>query len=290
MNLALANLNQLVRQRYAGTPAETAANQVLHASDEDLRRLLRHHRTQAITARQEIRLRDGFDDLLSFYGLVELGCVSSAFPDPLLDALFDHAREILGRGAVQAYYTQHYPLVLPGQFYQRLQANPSPVQVSSSDGIGAYFELLDTIAILDDDENVDSFLHLLDDYWFGSFSLATFVDLLDVPEGFVECLLQAPEGAMGRSVHGFRTFLVFCLGFDRLLTRLARSSTTSLLVRPFWGASEYWFRVLKNQLGAELGRGVGIVESWGNTPAPPGHARSDLHGVLNRLATCNYTS
>jgi len=106
----------------------------------------------------------------------------------------------------------------------------------------------------------------------------------------IEYLFHPPKGAMGRSIHGFRTFLVFCLSFDRLLTRLAQSSTTCVLVKPFWGACEYWFLVLKKKLGAELGRGIRIVESWGNSSSSPRRAPIDLRSVLNRLAKCNYLS
>src|SRR5258708_15233149 len=124
-NILAVNLRELERRYlYASDAKEAVAlldGSTSPDNDTKIRELLRHHSQKPITSKKELRLRQAFDELLGFYSLVEVGCLAGFLEAVLPDYFATRAREHLSSAAVQKYYEQNYPLLLPRLLRKRAE-------------------------------------------------------------------------------------------------------------------------------------------------------------------------
>ena len=106
-----ANFESLQQTFFYETGAVGAARLVRpYGTQRRLDWLLRDHTAKKVSNLAEIHLRDLFDDLFSFYSLVEIGAQISAVPEPLPHTFQTIALRVLTNSACQAYYFGRYPL------------------------------------------------------------------------------------------------------------------------------------------------------------------------------------
>src|SRR5688572_4551508 len=111
MDIRQTNLTSLRIEYFDLTGARHAAN-ILEQFGADIGWRLRHHSRYPVQLEREIQLRDDFDDLLSFYSLIEISSLLQLIPR-LPDELNARWLLDLDHPDLRAYYEEHYPLRLP---------------------------------------------------------------------------------------------------------------------------------------------------------------------------------
>lgn len=257
-----------------------ALERVRNASSEPqltaLAHLLRDHRSNGIHG-DDIAKREGFDLLLHFYGLVEIGIWTGDFPEQLPERFADDARCVLSAPAVRDYYEVHYPLALPGLLRRRLEGRPV-VAAGSQHSSGRFGAFLELSGPLQRDQDIDAFLWLLDGGSYGDVNLTSMIRILRERRDFLNALsTKSPNREYDAAAAvGFSKFLDFCSNFQSLLQR---TQAQPMLRAGFWYAHAYWFGQLSDKLRLELDRGIDAL-AWKRDPWREGredreNARSD---------------
>ena len=225
-------------------------------SDYELGHLLRDHRDEPIEAMAEVRRRDEFDDLLTYYALLELASATRFAPSTLPDEVREEALQVLRHPAVASYYQDYYPLLLVDLFRERLEGNPVLPSNFPESANALFPALLDISAPLTSGEDLDVFLWFLDDGIWGGYALSDLVELVGDPDRYVEHLnrlaVDGSSNALDRSLIGLQEFLGFSLAFDALLQRCGDSP---LLQSAFWHFHGYWF----DQIGTKVREGLDSI-------------------------------
>src|SRR6185369_241790 len=112
------NLDDLWHRFQRTTSAADALEEVA-AGEWDLEYLLRYHGDEDVDDEDEIWLRDAFDDLLAFYGCVEIAALVGFVPNPLPARFRTSVVSTLGNAYVRRYFRRHYPLILPDALFVR---------------------------------------------------------------------------------------------------------------------------------------------------------------------------
>src|SRR5579864_9133186 len=116
------NFLEIWHRFYSGTYAAQALKEMQQTSDGngyDLEELLRDHREDAIEDEDEVAMRDAFDDLLAYYGCVEIAAIIDFIPSPLPVDFRNSAVQVLTNPFVRRYYRRYYPLLLPDMLLAR---------------------------------------------------------------------------------------------------------------------------------------------------------------------------
>jgi hypothetical protein len=268
------NLDDMVR-RYWHSHGVPEAAAVLEGTavgaaryTEGLPRLLRDYREEAITSRREVMLRDAFDYLLAFYGLMEIASLIGFVPDPLPDEFRERALAHLSEPSVRRYYEEFYPVALPAQFRRRLEGEQELREAATQETAALFTQFLELNRIVEDDEDVDTFLWFLDSGLTGGYSIRDTVATLRDPRSFGEAVHVEPEGQgpLHSSLHGFLKFVNFCRDFESLLRE---SADYPLLQSAMWEHHAYWFRQLSQDLDTVLEQAFEHFRSWLSAPASP---------------------
>jgi hypothetical protein len=223
--------------------------------------LLRDHQTRDVEDQREVRLRDGFDSLLSFYSLMELACLLGYVDDRFDDEFAVRARQDLTQPQVREYYEVHYPLLLPTMFRERLDGRRR--EIGTRDDEATAFPLfLDLNSKLENDEGVDTFLWFLDDGSWGGYDIEDLLDVTKRPEDFLRRLGRPPGARANRldlAIDGLRTFLGFCHDLDALLSSYPDNR---LLQSALWHHHAYWFQHVRQQVGSRISAAIRGLASW----------------------------
>jgi hypothetical protein len=248
------NLRDICR-RYLNNDSTQPALNVLDGSwpvgvARDLDWLLRNHETDgAIHSNVERELRNSFDELLAFYSLIEIGCISgflsSRLPEDFQRVALDHLSNV----AVRRYYEVKYPLLLPLLLRLRLK-NGRGVEADANKGVSVYQQFLEVNSVFEDSD-VSIFVWMLDGGSVNTSRLRDMLDLLDKPLRYAGTLLKPVswQSTVDHAIKGFGKFLEFCVLFDSLL-RQARE--TPILRSALWHYHAYWFNLLNRHLRGRL--------------------------------------
>ena len=238
-----------------------------------LTKLLRDHRDRAVTSAREIRARDAFDHLLSYYSLMEIACLIG-YVSPDLGAHFrQKAKADLSEQAVRVYYEEHYPLLLPRFFRERVSGEKQRTIRVGPEELALFPLFLDINAKLEKDPNVETFLWFLDDGHWGDYNIESLIAVTRQPQEFLKRLAseqkQLERDRLDMAVDGLRTFLGFCREFDALLL-----SCTDFpqFQSALWHYHAYWFHHVRDKVGDRLGQMFTGFASWGNDMPRAAHA------------------
>lgn len=284
------NLRDLTRRYRDGTVAAEALPLLSDLSDAELDHLLRDHRVEPIRSAREIQGRDAVDELLTFYGRIEIASIVGFVPDPLPDDFRQSATSHLSRRAVRRYFTDFYPLELPRLLMRQLSGLLFRVVSEQPADHALFAEFLDTVSLIEGDPEVDRFLWFLDDGWIGDCSLADVLSVLNDRERFIAALVDPDEDGrepapVTQGVRGLREYLLFCSSFDALLQRAA---THPVLQAALWHDQAYWFIHLRDKVGATLLQAVDAIAAWGTDETGASEGLTELQGAITRLISGEY--
>lgn len=284
------NLRDLTRRYRDQTCAADALPLLASLSDTELDHLLRDHRMEPIRDALEIQRRDAVDDLLTFYGRIEIASRVGFVPDPLPEDFRQAAAAYLSNPAVERWYTDFYPLKLPGLLMRRLAGDPVASGIERPAGNALFLEFMDTVSLIEGDPDVDRFLWFLDDGWSNGRSLKDVLAVLGDADGFLAALVEPDEDVnapdpVTQGVRGLREYLLFCSGFDALLQR---SAPYPVLQAALWHDQAYWFINLRDKVGATLLQAVDAIAAWGADEAAGSEGLPELRGAIARLLSGEY--
>lgn len=284
------NLRDLTRRYRDQTGAAEALPVLASLSDPELEHLLRDHRTEGIYDALEVQRRDAVDELLTFYGRIEIASIVGFVPDPLPDDFRQQAAAHLSRPAVNRYFTEFYPLQLPRLLMRRLQGTPVESRIDPSAGNALFLEFMDTVSLTEGDPEVDVILWFLDDGWRKTSSIVDVLAVLEDPDRFLAALVDPDEEGRAPSpvtegVRGLREYLLFCSRFDALLRRTA---PYPVLQAAFWHDQAYWFINLRDKVGAALRQAVDAIAAWGAEEPEASEGLPELQSAIDRLLSGEY--
>ncbi|MFN8547192.1 MAG: hypothetical protein U0527_04275 [Candidatus Eisenbacteria bacterium] len=266
MNATLAlNLSDLVRHYHTRTSANTAAelldSWIESGKDAQLGRLLRDHRTDEVDSSAELERREAVDQLLGFYGLVEVAIVAGYVPWPLPQELGDRAKRQLTHPALIKYYREFYPLELPAMLEARLAGWRGPRLRLTKRVEALFLRFLDVSTAIEANDAVDSFLWFLEDGYYGGYGLPDCHKALRSIESYLGHVRVPPtdRDPLDWAVAGVGEYLEFCRELDRLLIE---SAELPHLQRAMWCHHAYWFQSVAHSLEDELRIVHGLVGRW----------------------------
>lgn len=261
------NLFQL-RERFTNTSAENAFAemklQMRGAGEFELKTLLRHHNDYPITHQFEIDLRDDFDYMLAYYGLIEIAALVELVPDPLPQETLKSASTVLSNKYVQRYYTEHYQLLLPQMLLARIAGE---TDLKEKEGAIPIFGEFLQIGSQLNDKAVETLLWFLDNGYNGNHGWETTEKILSDPEKTLEALRIPYNEAdhSQRAVSGFGKFLNFSVTFHELLER---TENFPLLQSAMWHYHGYWFDKLGSRLRNRFERVLDHFGEWSTRSGP----------------------
>jgi hypothetical protein len=284
------NLRDLTRRYRDGGPAAEAPPLLSSMPEPALEHLLRDHRFEGIYDTLEVQRRDAVDDLLTFYGRIEIASMVDFVPNPLPDRFREAAAAHLSRPAVERYYRDYYPLVLPHLLLRRLKGYPVEGSIDRSAGNALFLEFMDTISLIEGDPEVDRFLWFLDDGRSKQCSLGDVLGVLHDHEAFLSALIDPDEGgcaptAVTQAVRGLREYLLFCSNFDALLRR---AEAYPVLQGALWHDQAYWFIHLRGKVGSTLLQAVNTIAGWSDGGTEGIEGLPELRSAITRLISGQY--
>jgi hypothetical protein len=245
----------------------------------DLDVLLRHHDDgeEGIWEEDEVAMRDAFDDLLAFYGCVEIAAIIDFVPTRLPQDFRLTATRILCNRDVRLYYRQNYPLLLPDLLLARIANLRSKKEGLPNQAIPLFYEFLHISSILEEDSSVEMLLWFLDDGVHSGYDLESVLEILSRPNKVMKALNNAhsKSNPAEKAVDGLRKFLAFCVALDDLL---ARSKAYPLFRSAVWHYHSYWFRILRGEVRDAVEAAIKSVQSW-TSPTAKGLSKKNARSL-----------
>src|SRR5690606_27615921 len=216
------NLRDLMGLYYQGSAAPEAVKlfRQIAAGKKKIRleRLLRDHRDDSIRDGEEIAARDAFDDLLTCCSVLELA-LQVGYVDGLAAGFREDVLPILEDPWVRRYYEEHYPLLLPQLFRQRLaggryyRAHRGPRQVA------AFQRAVELESRLLGHPDVRRFLELADDFAIEGYDRSDLIRLAGDAEALAAALTRRgrQRTVLDEAVGGLRRFLYLTDGLYQVL-------------------------------------------------------------------------
>jgi hypothetical protein len=267
MDLKATNLEDIQRMFYSeglgpGALKLVESLRYLYGNgDARLADLLRHH-DRPVSLIAEIYLRDCFDELLSFYSLLEVASQIEYVPTPLPAALAASAQEVLRNPSVMEFYQTHYPLVLPRVFARRIDGDLPLVEKSDAAAATRVFlEFLGLELRFRRNREVALVLRLLDSFVIGGITIQDVIAALGTPdERFNEALAaRTSRNILGSAVRGLFAVISHFRRVDRLLQKCEGSP---LFQSSLWYYHEYWLTSLAGSLRQAVDQTLENLLRW----------------------------
>jgi hypothetical protein len=281
-DIRVVNLRDLIRRYRDGTPAARAVELFANRRKDPayLKRLLHPDLWARPDDPAEADLRAAVDDLLHFYGLVEIACLAGYVPETPPDDFTAVAKDHLGHSAVVP-YCQEYPLLLPrllrdrltGKWTQREQAKPGLIR--------RFTNLLDINATIEGNRRIAAFRDLVLEPRKGPETLARLIRVLGRPRAFVRHMVVRPKRRtpLDRALHGFREFLLFSSEFNALMEQ---SAEFPLFRSAAWHLHAPWFQRLGEPLRDTMHAGLARFLEWDSDSDRNVDRSQDMVGEIER--------
>jgi len=287
------NFKDLLKRYRDGTDAVSALRLVNQPPPDGLVRLLRNHVDVPIVDAEEIRLRRAFDQLLSFYSLMEVASLGALVPVRLPDDFVHESLKCLQTPAVRYYHEQAYPLTLPVLFRLRLERKWNESEEPSAQAQSFCYQFLELHDMLNGSESAQTFLWLLEDGIVNGQDLSdALLVALNDPQILFTHLQKPPpqQEPVDRSLHGMGTFMDFCVALDDLLQQVR---DWERLQSAFWHYYAYWFRNLASRVGSRFRPALKALSRWQEfAEAEDAHAAHDyferVNAATKRLVTGHF--
>lgn len=282
--LAEINRRDLHRDFCEGTGAQSAWKQLLKGKDESaLRHWLRHHADEGVDDPKEIDFRENVDDLLEFFGLLEIGLHIGYLDESTAPAYWPEVVDVLNRPSVKTYYEMHYPLELPKLLRKRLTHERRYRRVAAPPNL--FIEFQTVINRLNRDPDLWRFLSFMDSFYFGDLAFDDVLEALEDPAVVAQYMLDRRPGPMGEALRGFDKMLAFIIAFDEITIRARNWATFESRL---WHFSGYWFRQMRRNFGGDLRKSIKVIAAWQHESLTTedraiqaSHVRTLQHAVRN---------
>lgn len=226
----------------------------------ELATLLRFHGDEAINLTEELYFRDDMDFFIGYYAIVTAALLTGYVSAPAPAELVAEGMALLGNEHVARYYTEYYPLILPQVFKTAVLSPAATGKDPAQQELDRQFELL--LLLLRSrmkDEDIDSFLFLLDDGAFrvgnlGWVDIARLWDLIGDNRELQKIREEPVKYQQVLSlISGFSKFINYLNEYAALLKR---ASYNPLWHAVAWELEGYWFTRLKTKSGDTLKQGL----------------------------------
>lgn len=267
MDVRRANFESLRMRFYENDHVQRAvgylARRPAQQSERRLKSLLRDHIVSPIMVDDETWIRDSFDFLLAYYGILEIASIAGSI-DQLDVENRTVARAHLEQPDVVRYYEEHYPLLLPILFRERLEGNHALRETISGDASQVRAQSLvmrftQLIGVRNADKDIDRFLWLMDDGRVGNVGWQGLLQPLSNLETFLELTGRPGDDPRAEALRGFTKYIAFCESLAHLLTAAA---DFPLLQSAMWHYNAYWFVRIGDKLGPRLDLALTTLENW----------------------------
>jgi hypothetical protein len=240
MNRMPALFTDLTRDYFSRTSAR-GAHRIIRRErrKQNLSHFLRHHDDGEIED-DETRDRDAIDNLLSYYGLLEVACAGALLEARFPAQFVDTAMDVLSDPAVRRYSEKHYPVTLPGAFRQRLESGAGPRDDATAQAEPLMFRFLDFNLIVEQDDDVDAFLWFREAGTYDDHNMDTVYATLADPRKLVRLFYKSPRRTDWtlRAIIGLQKFLEFSQGLAALLEE---ARVCPNLREAFYEQHAYWY-------------------------------------------------
>jgi hypothetical protein len=286
VTLSELNYSQLRETFYVNTSAPKASK-ILRKKGGDLkymRVLLRHHEQKRISDKETWQ-RDYFDNLLSYYSMLELALLAGAV-ESLPEGDKAVAVTELSHPALGVYYREHYRLVLPQFLLERLKGQHRSV-VSSGKAINAFLQYVPLAHHAETDEDMECFLWFLDGGVRGGYDYSDTLEVLGSRKRLLKSMLKRPSDKtpLDASVEGFGKFLNFCVQLD---VTLQASSNWPLFQSEVYENHSYWFQQMGRKLGKQVFRALNNYVEVKEEDSPADRYFMEAENSLKRLLSGKY--
>lgn len=264
MNVAQANLEDLLAKYYLGSPAKSAATYLVrcisHGRPSELETLLRDYRDEPINNPQEIELRAATDRLLTCYSVLEIASIANFIP-AVPEAFASEGRQVLGQPAVRKYYERLYPMKLPVLFRRRLGGTWFSLKDSETEpATSAMMAFLELDRQFTENLEDRTLLRMLDSFTIDGYRFGDLVALVATPDRFVEYLLgDDRDQTLGRAARELGLFLQFCFALRQLLDTIR---DLPVLQSAMWTYYSYWFDIIGEELNERLDDALTRFLTW----------------------------
>lgn len=220
MNLQEANFEDILSFYYENTDAREAAKELLGAiyggNHAWLERTLRYHGERRVSDLTEIAFRNGVDDLMDCFGVLEIGATAGFVSvDSGPRGFRTDALRLLQNEHVRKYYASNYPERLPQMFLLRLEGRNGHVEDAAATPLCLSFFSLDHTFV--QNHRAGYLLMLLDDFTVDGYRFEDMIGLLERPDQFVESLFRVRKTALDYAVQELSLFFDFCFNLKELL-------------------------------------------------------------------------
>lgn len=234
----------------------------------NLRWTLRDHsfeKNQPIYYSETLK-RDAVDDLLSYYGVLEIAIILGVIPKDLNGRLQTQIQFYLGHVDVKRYYTKAYEIFLPTGLYRRMLR--AEVNVTGQEqGDEASANIMSLMAFLSlseeiyEDKEVSKFLWLLDD---GideqGNNIEDIVAVFETPTSLEKILRKKKATTdLEREVRGFLKFVNLSISLRDFLESY---SSKPIIQSAFYHYHRYWYKSIRRNVEL-LSKGTfKLLASW----------------------------
>ena len=268
MNVAQANLEDLLAKYYLRSPAKRAATHlarcISHRRHSELETLLRDYRDEPISDPHEIELRAASDRLLTCYSILEIASIANFIP-AVPEEFASEGGQILGHPDVRRYYERLYPMKLPVLFRRRLTGKGFSLRDSETElATAAMMAFLELDRQFTENLEDGTLLRMLDSFTIDGYRFGDLVALVATPDRFVEYLLgEDRDRTLGHAARELGLFLQFCFAFRQLLDTIR---DLPVLQSALWTYYSYWFDIVGEELNERLDNALTRFLAW-NVPS-----------------------
>lgn len=290
MDVRLANFESLRMRFYEPKHVQRAVGflerRVGRGSDRRLRSLLRDHVSSGITVDDDTWIRDSFDFLLAYYAILEIASIAGYIGQPDANTVAS-ARAHLEQPDVVRYYEEHYPLLLPALFRERLEGRNQLRETvrAEADQLRAQslvMRFTQLIGARNADWDIDRFLFLMDDGEVGGVDWRSLLRPLADLDQYLSITGKSgdDDDPGAQALRGFTKFIEFCENLERLLQSAA---DFTLLQAAMWHYNAYWFVRIADKLGPRLEEILSMLEKWREKAGAPAVFDAELAEVQKRV-------
>lgn len=232
-----------------------------HLKKKKLHRVLRAHTTEPIKRLSETEFRNNFDFLLDYYSIMVSGILIGYLPFEVIQKSKDEAKQLLENHDVVKYYSKYYPLTLLKianlMLYKDIEFDNSLIfDHPSAKKVNDYEDFLQLYRARSEDEYIDHFLSLLDDYVYYNSGDKEWYSIDDLWK-LLGSIKKIKEFNTNKSRNiiledGISGLVKFMEYLYELAFILEKNSNDRMFQSVLWSLDEYWFKKLAKHSGGEI--------------------------------------
>ena len=251
--VALTNLRLLTWQ-YLSRDNLRGASGLLDAAESDDTRL------EKVLRDPESPARENIDELMRFYGLLEVSCLAGFVPPGLTSELCERILRHLSVPILREYCLQHSSALLLDLLRARVLGEHQYVDQAQSRP-ELFMEFIDLWSLIESSEHLRDFGKALDGRTSAQFSTTDLIDAMSSPEQLGEHIAQIPQkqSLMDSALMGYMEFIKVA---GRLRNHLAGYRGATLFRSASWHSLHSWFVVRRDRLSDFVDAANSKLAAW----------------------------